>query len=111
MSFHIGQKVVCVNDHFQEIVKELYLALPIKDEVYVIRDLELGIGIAPDRVPKVTVLLIGIVNPYGPPPASRERGFDSDRFRPVEEVPTVAMAREIMEYMDTWKDTEPLEAL
>lgn len=80
----IGQKVVCINDTFDPITKGLYAALPVKGQTYVIRDLELGIGIGAERVPKVSLKLVGLINPPGPPPASRERGFDSDRFRPLE---------------------------
>jgi hypothetical protein len=65
-------------------VKSLYSALPVKNQIYVIRDSELGIGIGKERVPKVSLKLVGLINPPGPPPACRERGFDSDRFAPLE---------------------------
>lgn len=81
--YYTGQKVVCINDTFEPAVKALYAVLPVKDKTYAIRDLELGIGLAPQRVPKVSLKLVGLVNPPGPPPASRERGFDSDRFVPL----------------------------
>jgi hypothetical protein len=90
---NVGQKVVCINDTFSPIVKELYSALPVKDSIYVIRALDLGIGLGAERVPKVAVLLVGLVNPCGPPPASNERGFDADRFAPLVPVPDASQTR------------------
>lgn len=81
--YYEGQKVVCINDTFSALTKMLYAVLPVKDKVYVIRDLELGIGVAPERVPKVSLKLVGLVNPLQAPPACKEPGYDADRFAPL----------------------------
>ena len=41
--FSVGQKVVLVDDAWPETVKQLYLALPVKDGVYVVRAVRVGV--------------------------------------------------------------------
>jgi hypothetical protein len=80
----IGQKVVCVNDEFDDWVKKLYTALPIKDKTYFIRDIRLGVGFEKgNKVGKASVLLNEIVNPPAKSKSALEMGFDSERFVPL----------------------------
>ena len=82
--FGIGDKVVCVDDKFPPDISKLYDALPVKDVTYVVRDIRLGINLTMEG--DVSVLLIALVNPKADSKANLERGFRSDRFRPLEEL-------------------------
>jgi len=83
-NYSIGDKVVCVNDKFPPDISKLYDALPVKDSVYVVRDIRLGINLTLEG--DVSVLLIGLVNPKADSKSQLERGFRADRFRPLEEM-------------------------
>jgi hypothetical protein len=37
-----GQKVVCVNDTFSPTIRALYKQLPVKDNIYTVREVFLG---------------------------------------------------------------------
>lgn len=85
-----GQKVVCINGRFSELVRAMYKQLPVEGETYTIREVFLG----RERVVKagdsatVGVLLEELHNPPDPFHAGRqELGFSSERFAPVEELP------------------------
>lgn len=78
-----GQKVVCVDDKFPPGIEKLYIALPKKDEVYIIRGVVLGINWKSEPG-EVCLYLEGLHNPLAPPPACAERGFNAERFRPLE---------------------------
>ena len=78
----VGQKVVCINDEFSDAVKKLYTHLPVKDVTYVIRNVELGAN-TKGEAGEVCLHLIGLVNPPGSVPPHRERGFNAERFRPL----------------------------
>lgn len=87
MSFEIGQKVVCVDDRFEDWVLKLYTALPKKAAVYVVRDVRIGATFEKgQRKGAVSILLVGLVNPCAPGSNSSmaERGFNSDRFRSLD---------------------------
>ena len=79
-----SQKVVCVDDVFPPAAKELYVALPVAGRVYVIRNVELGCNWK-GEAGEVCLLLIGIHNPRSSKSPFRERGFNAERFRPMEE--------------------------
>jgi len=85
-----GQKVVCINDTFAPFIKSLYKQLPVKGEVYTIRDVFLGrekIVNAGDSA-TVGLLLVELHNPPDPFLANKqELGFSSERFAPLEELP------------------------
>src|SRR5277367_5453283 len=83
-NFNIGDKVVCVDDKFPPDISTLYTALPMKDSIYVVRDIRLGINLTLEG--DMSVLLIGLVNPKADSKANLERGFRADRFRPLEEL-------------------------
>jgi len=81
----IGQKVVCVDDKFPAVALKLYTALPKEGVTYVIRNVSIGVNW--ERQPgEVCVYLIGLNNPRSRKAPFPERGFNSERFRPLEEV-------------------------
>lgn len=94
---HIGSLVVCVDDVFPEWAKQSYTALPVKGEVYTVRELSPGRGIpllivdgkpvingAGDKHPEILILLMELHNPMDPFCAGRELGFKAERFAPIE---------------------------
>lgn len=85
-----GQKVVCINDSFNEFIRAVYRQLPVKGVTYTIREVFLG----REKIVKggdtatVGLLLEEIVNPPDPfHQGQQELGFTSERFAPLEEVP------------------------
>lgn len=85
-----GQKVVCINGRFSELVRAMYRQLPVEGDTYTIREVFLGrekIVKAGDSA-TVGVLLQELHNPPDPFHAGKqELGFSSERFAPVEELP------------------------
>jgi hypothetical protein len=87
--FSVGQKVVLVDDKWPETVKQLYLQLPVRDTVYVIRAIRVGVKadeLIMDlrRVLEPSVLLVGIYNPTNK--LGVEAGFAAHRFRALDEL-------------------------
>ena len=85
-----GQKVVCINDTFNEFVKAVYKQLPVKGDTYTIREVFLG----REKIVKggdsatVGLLLQELTNPPDPfHVGKQELGFSSERFAPLEELP------------------------
>lgn len=91
-----GTKVVCVDDRFPPEIFIYYTNLPIKDNVYTIRDVEVGVGIN-GEAGEIAVTLVEISNPVSKVPPHRERGFKVERFRELE--PEVEVEEEIEEVM------------
>jgi hypothetical protein len=92
-----GQRVICIDDTFTELVRALYTQLPQKGRTYTIREVYLG----REKVVKggdtatVGLLLEEVVNPPDPFHVGREElGFSSERFAPLEELPAEEMAAE-----------------
>ena len=81
----VGQKVVCVDDKFAPGIARFYTALPKKDVVYVIRNVCVGVNLQGEPG-EVCLYLIGLNNPRSTVPPFPERGFNSERFRPLEEL-------------------------
>lgn len=79
LNYSTGDKVVCIDDQFPLGVEKLYDQLPVKDKVYVVRDIRLGISLD-CKSGAASILLIGLVNPNANSKAALERGFNSDRF-------------------------------
>lgn len=85
-----GQKVICVNDTFSPAIRALYKELPVKDNIYTVREVFLG----RERIVKggdsatVGLLLVELTNPRDPfHQGDQELGFTSERFAPLETVP------------------------
>jgi hypothetical protein len=81
----VGQKVVCVDDKFPLEILKYYTALPKKDSVYVIRQVQIGVNWKMEEG-EVCLYLIGLNNPKSTTPPFRERGFNAERFRPLDEI-------------------------
>ncbi|HSY53365.1 MAG TPA: hypothetical protein VK785_02910 [Opitutaceae bacterium] len=86
-----GQKVVCINDTFPQFIHAIYAQLPVKGNTYTIREVFLG----REKVVKggdtatVGLLLVELNNPPDPFHAGKEElGFSSERFAPLEELPS-----------------------
>ena len=83
--FCTGQKVVCIDDVFTPPIAVLYLALPKKDAVYVVRSV--SVGISPEGSEgEIAITLIGLKNPRSSKAPHPERGFNAMRFRSLEEI-------------------------
>lgn len=85
-----GQKVVCINDTFSDLVRKLYRELPVKGVTYTIREVFLG----REKVVKagdsatIGLLLVELTNPRDfIHKGGQELGFNSERFAPLEELP------------------------
>ena len=79
----VGSKVVCVDDRFPPEILIYYNDLPLKDRVYKVRDM--GVGLSVNGEPgEIVVYLEGIENPKSAKPPHPERGFAEWRFREIE---------------------------
>jgi hypothetical protein len=92
--FSVGQKVVLVDDKWPESVKQLYLQLPEKDQVYVVRAGRVGVRadeliMDMRRVLEQSLLLVGIYNPTNN--LGVEAGFAASRFRALDELKEAAV--------------------
>lgn len=92
----VGQKVVCVDDKFPLGIGKFYTDLPKKGITYVIREVQLGINLKGEPG-EVCLYLIGLNNPKSTTAPFPERGFNAERFRPLED--------------DRLKQTEKVEAV
>jgi hypothetical protein len=92
----VGQKVVCIDDNFPKAVTLFYKSLPKKGQVYVIRDVVLGVNWK-GEAGEVCIYLIGLNNPRSKTPPFPERGFNSERFRPLEEMKMKRVEEEVIE--------------
>ena len=78
-----GSKVVCLDDRFPAEILVYYNSLPIKDRIYIVRNMGIGIGL--DGQPgEVVVYLEGLENPGSSVPPHAERGFAQHRFAELE---------------------------
>ena len=87
--FKVGQKVVLVDDAWPETVKQLYVSLPVRDIVDVVRAVRVGVKVDElimdmRRVLEPSILLMGVVNPANK--LGVEAGFAARRFRSLEEL-------------------------
>ena len=87
--FNVGQKVVLVDDEWPETVKQLYLQLPLLDNVYVVRAVRVGVKadeliMDMRRVLEPSLLLVGLYNPANN--LGVEAGFAAHRFRSLDEL-------------------------
>jgi len=86
----VGQQVVCVDDSFPGPLAKYYINLPVKGRTYTIRAVFLGRRVmhtAPGAADgEIGLLLKELLN--GPDPRNvhgQELGFNSERFRPLDE--------------------------
>ena len=97
--FLTGQKVVCIDDSFHPSIAALYLALPKKDAVYVVRGVSVGISPTGDEG-EIAITLIGLKNPRSSKPPHPERAFNAMRFRSLEEMQeSISKVAEDKEYL------------
>lgn len=85
----IGQKVVCIDGNFDPCIAKFYTALPIEGQVYVIRNVVMGISAKDPKGEngcEVCFYLVGLHNPRSSKPPHPERGFNAERFRPLDEM-------------------------
>ncbi len=75
-----NQKVVCIDDNFPLGIEKLYNKLPVKDQIYVIRDVVPGQALS-GAEGEVAVYLVGLINPTNK--VGVERGFNAERFAPL----------------------------
>jgi hypothetical protein len=68
-----------------------------KGTVYVVRGVFLGVDYKSASPGEVGVYLLGIHNPKSTAPPFPERGFNSMRFRPIEEMPVRVTKEEEVE--------------
>lgn len=104
-----GQKVVCINDNFSPMVKELYNALPIKDVTYTVRDVLMGRmklctldkdgkiikNLKPEDSADIAIRLVELVNGEDPFCAGQELSFKAERFAEMEEKTEESVNEEI----------------
>jgi len=109
MSFTVGQHVACVDDTFDPPIAALYTTLPVKGKVYVIRDLLIGQEPYQRNGQSVgtgRVLLVGLRNPDAVGRPGVERGFKPERFRPLDELPSIEKPQpQTEEAVYTWTDS------
>lgn len=79
----IGDKVICINDSFPLGIEKIYDSLPKKNVIYVVREVSLGVNFK-GEAGEVAICLIGLDNPRSTTPPHPERGFNSERFRPLD---------------------------
>ena len=81
-----GQQVVCVDDSGLQnwIDVGLYSAIPKQGQTYTVRGTSIGMTV--HRQEELVVYLVGIYNPCSNTPPYPERGFNVNRFRPLEEL-------------------------
>ena len=101
--FSVGQKVVLVDDNWPDTVKQLYLSLPVKDSIYVVRATRVGVRadeliMDMRRVLEQSLLLVGIVNPCNN--LGVEAGFAASRFRSLTEMQDQAVEEKGQEKED-----------
>ena len=83
-----GQKVVCINDKVAPEIRALYSHWIKEGVTYVVRDVFTGEFYHPDgRAYEIGITLRGMRNPTPQLLGASERGFNVERFRPIEERP------------------------
>jgi len=96
--FQNGQRVVCIDDHFDPWVYDLYTALPKRNQVYTVRAMGAGrsnpqFALTDDARLEIQgadfdilILLEELHNPDDPHSSvKQELGFRAERFAPLEE--------------------------
>ena len=100
-----GQKVVCINDTFPDLIRALYKQLPVKGTTYTIREVFLGREkiVRGGETATVGLLLAELKNPPDPfHQGNQELGFSSERFAPLEELPDEKIEAEEVAHAGGW---------
>jgi hypothetical protein len=100
-----GQKVVCINDTFTPPIRALYKQLPVKDNIYTVREVYLGREkiVKGGETATVGLLLEELKNPPDPfHQGEQELGFSSERFAPLNELPDEEAAVEEVVGVGAW---------
>jgi hypothetical protein len=100
-----GQRVVCVNDTFTQTIRALDQQLPVKHDVYTIREVFLGREkiVRGGETATVGLLLEELKNPPDPfHQGNQELGFSSERFAPLEELPDEEVEAEEVAHAGGW---------
>jgi hypothetical protein len=79
-----NDKVVCIDDKFPAGIRKLYMELPVQNNIYVIRDVRIGVNLD-CKTGDISLLLVGINNPKANSKSALEFGFSSSRFKPLQE--------------------------
>jgi hypothetical protein len=101
--FTNGQRVVCINDDFPDVVRAIYRQLPVKDRTYTVRAVGVGRGqLAPKSAGGSDgEIIVYLKELHNPDPEARfskgglELGFNSERFAPLEELPDEVAEEEL----------------
>lgn len=93
MSFHVGQKVVVVDDRFTEAQRAVLTCLLTKGDVHVVREVSDGHSadalLMDRRHEKAQIVyLLGIFNPAPADTRWHETGYSAERFRSLDELKT-----------------------
>ena len=86
----VGSKVICVDDADPLGLRRFYLHWPVKNQVYVVRNVVMGMSgrvtveQAQEGQIEVTLYLQGMHNPLSNKPPHPERGYNAERFREIE---------------------------
>jgi hypothetical protein len=100
-----GQRVVCINDTFSPAIRALYKQLPVKDNIYKIREVFLGREkiVRGGDTATVGLLLEELTNPPDPfHQGEQELGFSSERFAPLNELPDEKVEEEVAISNGAW---------
>jgi hypothetical protein len=100
-----GQKVVCINDTFSPTIRALYKQLPVKDNIYTVREVFLGREkiVRGGDTATVGLLLEELKNPPDPfHQGEQELGFSSERFAPLNELPPEEVEEEEVVGVGAW---------
>lgn len=80
--FDVGTKLVCINDKFDKEMLPHMVSFPSNGSIYTVRDVVPAIDW--DMGNTCAILLEELINP--PNPYGVENGFDSSRFRELEDI-------------------------
>jgi hypothetical protein len=78
-----GSKVICIDDNWPSGIEKYYTDLPVKNQIYTVRTIEVGVG-WDGMAGEIAVTLKEVINPISKTPPHRERGFKQERFAEVE---------------------------
>jgi hypothetical protein len=98
---NVGQKVVCVDEAAPFHLRQHYTTWIKKGTIYVVRGVFLGVDYQSSNPGEVGVYLLGIHNPLSNVAPYPERGFNAQRFRPIEENKDLVTKKEEIEVEGT----------